>query len=51
MNITKTYTFDATGGKAIGTHRLGTLPGGATIRQAFIDVDTTATSATDAATI
>lgn len=50
-NKTVKYTFNATGGKAIGTHRLGTLPGGAVIRQAYIDVETTCTSATDAATI
>lgn len=50
-NITQKFTFDATSGKAIGTHRLGTLPIGAVIRQAYIDVETTATSATDAATI
>lgn len=45
-------TFDATDGKAIGTHNLaGKLPVGAIITDAFIDVTTTFTSATDAATI
>lgn len=45
-------TFDATGGKAIGTHTLaGKLPVGAIINNATIDVTTTFTSATDAATI
>lgn len=41
----------AAGVTAAGTYVLGTLPKGATIRQAWIDVDTTFTSATDAATI
>ena len=45
-------TFDASAGKATGAHRLGTLPGGATIRQVYIDVDTTFTDgASDTATI
>ena len=45
-------TFDATGGKAIGTYNLaGKLPVGAIITDALIDVTTTFTSATDAATI
>lgn len=35
----------------IGAHKLGVLPARATITKAWIDVDTTFTSATDAATI
>lgn len=41
----------AAGTTAIAAHKLGVLPAGATITQAWIDVDTTFTSATDAATI
>lgn len=41
----------ATGETAIAAHKLGVLPAGATITQAWIDVDTTFTSGTDAATI
>lgn len=44
-------TYTLSGAAAIGVHRLGTLPIGATIRQAYIDVDTTCTSATDAGTL
>ncbi len=45
-------SFDATGGKAIGTHSLaGKLPVGAIITNVLIDATTTFTSATDAATI
>lgn len=45
-------SFDATGGKAVGTYSLaGKLPVGAIITDALIDVTTTFTSATDAATI
>jgi len=49
--VIKKFVFDATDGKAIGTHVIGQLPSNAVIRQAWIDVDTTFTSATDAATI
>ena len=49
--MVRKFTLDGTTQSAIGTHRLGTLPMGATIKQAYIDVDTTFTSATDAATI
>lgn len=45
-------SFDATDGKAIGTHSLaGTLPSGAIVKSVFYDVTTTFTSSTDAATI
>jgi len=48
-----TAVFNATGGKAIGTHELvgGSLPSGAVIVQRDYYVITTFTSATDAATI
>ena len=46
------YEFGlAAGTTAIATHKLGVLPAKATIIKAWIDVDTTFTSATDAATI
>ena len=46
------YEFGlAAGTTAIGAHKLGVLPARATITKAWIDVDTTFTSATDAATI
>ena len=46
------YEFGlATGETAIGTHKVGILPAGATITKSWIDVDTTFTSATDAGTI
>lgn len=46
------YEFGlAAGTTAIGAHKLGVLPAKATITKAWIDVDTTFTSATDAATI
>lgn len=41
----------ASGVTAAGAYKIGTLPNGATITQAWIDVDTTFESATDAATI
>lgn len=41
----------ATGQTVAGAYKIGTLPNGATITQAWIDVDTTFESATDAATI
>ena len=45
-------SFNATGGKATGGHNLaGKLPVGAIITNVLIDVTTTFTSATDAATI
>jgi hypothetical protein len=45
-------TFDATGGKSIAAHNLGpTLPNNARIISAWYRVNTTFTSATDAATI
>ena len=45
-------TFDATGGKAIGTHYLGvTIPDNSVLVRAYYDVVTTFTSATDAGTI
>ena len=45
-------TFDATGGKSIAAHNLGTLlPNNARILSAWYKVNTTFTSATDAATI
>lgn len=45
-------TLDATAGVAIGAHGLGvTLPDNAIIRDSLVDVVTTFTSATDAATI
>lgn len=51
-SITMKYEFGlAAGTTAIGTHKLGILPAGAIITKAWIDVDTTFTSATDAATI
>lgn len=44
--------FDATAGKAVGTHDLAlTLPVGGYVTFGWIDVETTFTSATDAATI
>lgn len=46
------YEFGlAAGTTAIAAHKLGVLPAGATITKAWIDIDTTFTSATDAATI
>jgi hypothetical protein len=46
------FEFDATGGKAIGTHDLGIdLPAGAVLLYSHYEVITTFTSATDAATI
>ena len=46
------YEFGvAAGTTAIGAHKLGVLPAGAIITKAWIDIDTTFTSATDAATI
>ena len=45
------FIFDATDGKAIGTHKLGVLPKTAVITKAWIHVLTTFTSATDAGTI
>lgn len=47
------FVLDVSGGDsgAIGTVVLGALPAKATITQAWIDVQTTFTSATDAATI
>jgi hypothetical protein len=49
---TTRFTWDfAVDGGAISTITLGTLPNGATIEQAWIDVDTTCTSATDAGTL
>ena len=46
------YEFGLNAGTtAIGAHKLGVLPARATITKAWIDVDTTFTSATDAATI
>ncbi len=45
-------TFDATSGKAIATHKLDIfIPSGAIIVNAYYNVRTTFTSATDAATI
>jgi hypothetical protein len=45
------FGLDA-GTTAIGTHKLGVLPGGATITEAWIDVETTFTDgASDTATI
>lgn len=45
-------TLDATSGVIIASHNLGAvIPSGAIITSAFIDVRTTFTSATDAATI
>lgn len=43
--------FNGTEQADIAAHKIGVLPAGATITQAWIDVDTTFTSATDAATI
>ena len=43
--------FNGTDQSAIAAHKIGVLPAGATITQAWIDVDTTFTSATDAGTI
>lgn len=46
------FTFDATGGKAIGTHVIGRLPSGARIVNAWYEVLTTFTTASsDAGTI
>lgn len=52
------FIFNATGGKAIGTHNLvdlagnpAELPNTAVITRTWVDVQTTFTSATDAATI
>lgn len=46
------FIFDATNGKAIGTHKLGVLPKTAVITKAWIHVLTTFTSAgADAGTI
>jgi len=51
-NVTMKYEFGANAKTtAIGAHKLGVLPARATITKAWIDVDTTFTSATDAATI
>ena len=49
----KQFVYDVTGGDsgAIGVKTLGVLPKAAVLTQAFFDVQTTFTSATDAATI
>jgi hypothetical protein len=49
----KQFVYDVSGGDsgAIGAHTLGVLPKGAILSQAFFDIQTTFTSATDAATI
>jgi parallel beta-helix repeat protein len=46
-----TYEFDASGGVAIGTHKIGELPNNAIVTRAWYYVEETFTSPTDAATI
>lgn len=45
------YTFDASGGVAIGTHKIGELPDNAIVTRSWYEVRETFTSATDAGTI